>query len=135
MSINENLLYGVDLRTSDQGELIIDSSGDLAIVGGLDNLHAAIRRMLNTEHGSWFEESKYGANMNKYLSMPNTETMRRACGLEAKGSISLDPRIAEIPLIKTIKFDDTRFDIEITITPIGVDSTFNFIYPINIGGI
>ena len=135
MTTNENLLYGVDIKTDDNGDLVVDSTGDLVSIGGLDNFHAAIRRLLNTENGVWFEERAYGASMNKYLSRPNTESVRKACGLEIKSSLSLDPRIKDMPLIKTIKFDDTRFDVEVTVTPIGTDNDFNFIYPINIGGL
>ena len=134
MTTNENLLYGIDIRTTDQGDLMVDATGDLATLGGLDNLHSSIRRLLTTQNGSWFEEPKYGANMNKFLSRPNTETNRKTCGLEAKNALALDPRIASMPLVKTIKFDDTRFDLEITVTPIGQDNPFNYTYPLNIGG-
>lgn len=133
MSAPQNAIYGVDLRLTEDGDILVNANGDLGRVSGIDNLRQAVRSVLRCPHG-WlvFDEPEYGSKLYKYQGKPNTPQTRYAAARDIQETLMADPRIAKVNKISTRQVAEDRFDIEASIVPAGQTGDLNIVYPVQL---
>lgn len=129
-------LLGRDLKLVDEelgSELAISPSGDLETVGEELNLGQAIIHRLRVRRGELSElgHPRYGSRLYELVGEPNNERTRELAKLYTRECVVQDPRIKEIVniTVEVPKDDPDRFDINISVLPIGSSTVLNIVFP------
>ena len=88
-------LFGIDLELVD-GDLDVDSSGDLAVVGGLANLQQALEDRLETEPGELVFHLDYGNGALALIGQGNGPSTGLLCNEYVASCLRADPRVASV---------------------------------------
>lgn len=103
-------IFGIDYSAG--GELT--SSGDLMLVGGLDNAKQAIINRLVTCTDIYDYLSDYGCNLNEIVGAPTNKNSLSLLELIIKESLKLEPRVQEILVIEC-SFDNKAIVAELSL--------------------
>jgi phage baseplate assembly protein W len=97
---NDQNLFGIDILLDETGDFVSDATGDLATVGGLDNMEVAVINRLTTEPTELIKHPGYGLHLVRIVGQPgdlNTATLMK---LEMKATLLQDPRITGVSGVK-----------------------------------
>ena len=125
-------IYGVDIKLTQTGDVAVNANGDLALISGLDNLKQAIRILLRTPQGWFFEAPTYGSRLEHYWGKPNTPQTRYSAARDVQEALMADPRIIKVENIYTRQVGEDRFDMEMAIIPAGQTDKLNYVYPMQL---
>lgn len=67
MAMTDAELFGVDLALSEDGDLVVDASGDLALSSGVACIRDDIRARAYTARGTLLEDADWGAGLPDLL--------------------------------------------------------------------
>lgn len=125
-------IYGVDIKI-ENGDLVINSSGDFDYVDGLDCVSQAITNKLYTEKGELLYNDIYGLAMSKFIGLKNTPKQQEYMKLQIQECLRQDPRIETIDYIRLFPRNDNPYviDINIQCKPILSENriNINLVYP------
>lgn len=98
MSTLDAALLGTDLLVppDPDGALLITASGDLALVAGRPNLHAALRRRMGSAAGEMTHRPEYGAGITAFVELPTTPGNLARAGSQIRRNLLRDPRLSEV---------------------------------------
>lgn len=130
---------GRDLRLRIDGigaDLAVDKSGDLATVGGIDNLAQAIICRLSTTVGEMEElgHGGYGSRLSEVLGQPRTDRSMSLIHRAVASSLAGEKRIRELVSVTAIpdREDPALVTIEITVIPASGGGTLSIRYPFHL---
>ncbi len=72
-------------------------AGDLAVVGGVDNLKQALRNAIETERGELIFHAGYGCLLRQIIGAVNGPTAAILAAQYAKATLLADPRVDGVP--------------------------------------
>lgn len=78
----------IDVKMTDDGELVLSESGDLAIVYGDEQVAQEILFRLKTTKGDWILSPEIGASLERFVGEANTELTRAAIEKIVEDSIT-----------------------------------------------
>lgn len=80
----------VDLKMTEDGDLVLSDSGDLAIVYGDEQLAQEILFRMKTQKGDWLLSPDIGVSLERFIGEPNTELTRSAIEMAVLNEITKD---------------------------------------------
>lgn len=112
-----NLVFEIDAKLGDDGAVVVDSSGDFATVGGLDNFKQALRDVLLTEAGELVFHPDYGSKVRRIIGTINGPTAAALAAAYAKASLQADSRVQQVVSSVAVVTGD-RIDLAVKVQPI-----------------
>ena len=105
----------VDLMMTDDGELVLNAKGDLAIVYGDEEIAQEVLFRLKTTGGDWLLSPSIGASLEDFIGQPNTEIVHAAIEERVKRALSFDdllyfPNVSAIPVTENEVFILVEFN-------------------------
>ena len=79
-----------DIGMTLNGDLMVDSTGDLAIVDGWEWLYREINKRIRTNNPSWRNHSGIGCSLNDFIGQPNTPEVAKEIRRRIKSVLSID---------------------------------------------
>jgi len=129
-------VLGTDLRLreSEQGaDLALASSGDLATISHEYNLGQAILTRLRIRKGELRElgHSRLGSRLYDFVGEPNNEATREQIKTAVRETLLEEPRIRQIVRVEVTQNKDERdrVDLDVSIIPIGQETSLNIVMP------
>lgn len=103
-----------DLALDKDGDLYVDSVGDIASVKGADNIVQAINHRLMTERGSLKLHPKYGSNIHYLIGQEQSVYRLKMIELDIYETLSYEDRITDltvhqVDVVGTIVYITTTF--------------------------
>ncbi len=86
--------YGTDIRLDQNGNLVVQESGDLALVSGIQNVEQAVDLILNTPSGSMIKQAAYG--ITAQAGIAGTEIAIKYLKIAIRTALVKDPRISAV---------------------------------------
>jgi hypothetical protein len=80
----------VDLKMTNDGDLVLSDNGDLAIVYGDEQLAQEILFRMKTQKGDWVLSPDIGVSLERFIGEPNTELTRSAIEMTVLNEITKD---------------------------------------------
>jgi hypothetical protein len=105
-----------DIGMTLEGDLMIDSSGDLALVDGWEWLYREINKRIRTDNPAWRNHADIGCSLSDFKGQPNTPEVAKEIRRRVKSVLSID-NIAypgEID-VDVIPVDNSSIAIHITV--------------------
>jgi hypothetical protein len=129
-------LFGTDIQLDDEGDIIIDSGGDLMLAVELDCLIQDVKNRLITYPGDLFTDETYGVGLQEFTNSEDTEINRLHVTQMITLKLSEEPRI-EVNSLKVTVVDWKEHEIIVSVifTPINSDNPINIILTTNSAGI
>jgi len=93
---NPDLVFGIDVRMADDGQLSTTASGDLDTVGGIDNFCQALRDLLATDNGELIFHPEYGCKLRTLIGTINGPTAALLAAAYARDALLTDPRVERV---------------------------------------
>lgn len=121
--ISEDVLrdpYGSDLQIDNNGNLIVQENGDLAVITGVDNVIQAIDMRLMTDVGSVITQTAYG--LISGVGIAGTTMALSYIRMNLKASLIQDSRIEDIKNIETI-MNKSKIQIAMDVNVVGYDQS------------
>jgi len=129
-------MLGRDLKLADEelgSDLALGPTGDLEMIGDEYNLSQAIINSLRTRRGELSDlgHPNYGSRLYELIGEPNNERTRNLARIYASECITRDPRVQEVMdiTVETSRDNPHRFDIDVTVLPIGSSTALNIVFP------
>lgn len=79
-----------DIGMTLDGDLMVDSTGDLAIVDGWEWLYREINKRIRTNNPSWRNHAGIGCSLNDFIGQPNTPEVAQEIRRRIKSVLSVD---------------------------------------------
>lgn len=105
-AINDENLFGNDLKLDESGDFVADGAGDLAVVKGLDNMSVAIRDHLLTARGELIKHPKYGFGIERVVGSGGDQIGIAVAKIELLSTILQDPRIRKVESLTLVRTED-----------------------------
>ena len=109
-----------DIQTTDDGDLVIDSFGDLKIANPMRTLTQCVHNVLLTNKGDLRTEPAFGSNIGTYVGSNNTPMTRTS--MERDILISFNDQGAVIP--EDLNVDVVAIDIDKVAVMVDVKGSF-----------
>lgn len=107
---NPEELYGTDVAVSKDGLLEV-AVGDLALVAGVPNLHAALGRRVLVDKRELAFHPEFGCYVRRILGNVNGPTAAQLAAFYVKSSLLEDSRVREVPAcVAEVLGDTVRVD-------------------------
>lgn len=111
---------GVDILFSEDGDLVVNQSGDLALATGRACLVQDIRDRFGTLHGDLYAHSDWGSKAIRLLGASDTPLNRALSVRYLREALESEPRIeSESITITPLTFTSEEKRFEIRFTPVG----------------
>jgi hypothetical protein len=104
----------VDLAFTDDGDFVVDASGDFDIAEGNDCLVDDINIRLNTNNPDWYHHQWIGATLDDLLGEPNTR---------ANGQLGYDKIVNCLTADGVVSMDD----LEVNMIPVSTDEILYYL--------
>lgn len=109
-------LYGVDVRTTPEGNLAV-TNGDLQKAEGQDNLTQALAHRLQTPRGSLTYHPLYGSDLHRMIGQRLTAYASFFAAIDTRQTLLRDPRAEEVGKVRAeAKGDRLLLEVEVTTT-------------------
>ena len=139
MAIERDKLFGNDLQLVERVgglDLLLDSTGDLELAQGADNISQALRLRLQVRRGEltplgW---PSYGSRLHELIGEPNTRRTHAKLMAYARLAIEQDPRVLEIKQIRTQVLSGERdvVRLQMDILLINQPNPLNLVYDLSL---
>jgi phage baseplate assembly protein W len=116
-------IYLTDIKHEDDFER--NSSGNLELISGLDNVKAALFRRLITSKGTIIHRPEYGVGIKDYQNAPATLDTKRKLALEIQEQFLRDVRVESVDgvTMETDDFSPEKTTIKVTVSLVGYGET------------
>jgi phage baseplate assembly protein W len=103
------------------GDLVLSSGGDLALISGIANLKAALFHRLVTVPGTLVHKPTYGVGITQYENSCSSFSVQQKLATLIQEQFALDPRVQSVDTVSISSEDGTpqMTVIKVFITPIG----------------
>lgn len=134
--MNEQELFGTDVKLDVYGDFIQAVDGDLKTVSGLNCLEQEIRHRLLTYQGDLFCHADYGAGLQNFIHLEATRINRLDLVQAIKEALLEEPRVVIDSLEVEIEaWSDDKIVALVQYLPIESDVEQNLVLNINREGI
>jgi len=114
--------YGADIRLDSDGNIVIQESGDIALVSGVDNVVQSINSRLSTPVGAMIKQTAYG--FQSQVGIAGTSMAISYVRMAFVAALMQDPRIDSVENVIIGNVDESdSMGIQADITPIGYDTS------------
>ena len=97
----------VDLRLTDDGDLVIGPNGDLELVWGDEQIAQEVIFRLKTTIGDWLLAPHVGADLESFIGEPNVPLVRAAIEKQIRDSLTQD-NLLFLPEVSAISIGDNE---------------------------
>lgn len=112
--------YGTDIKLDPDGNIVVQESGDFALISGIENVKQAVDLRMNTLVGSMLKQSAFG--LATQAGLAGTDMAIRYLKMGIRSAVAADPRIQSVSNIK-VQMDVDRLKIGMDIQVIGYEES------------
>lgn len=107
------------------GEVVANSSGDLTVVSGIENLKQSLFMRIMTRKGTLLNHANYGSRFPDYIGSIESDAQLKRAVTELNRTITTDSRVSSATVSTAEILKDGTIFLEVDITPISFDTAFN----------
>ena len=112
-----DLVFEVDVKLSDDGQVVMGPTGDFDTVSGLANFKQALRNLLNTDTGELMFHPSYGTKRRQIIGTVNGPTAALLGSAYAKTALASDSRVQQV-ISSVAKVQGDKISITAVVQPI-----------------
>lgn len=94
----------LDIKFTADGDLVINSAGDIELVDGDDQIAQEVLFRLKTTPGDWTLSPRVGAGLERFIGQPNTDLTRAAIEQAVESALTYD-QLVPAPTVDCIPVD------------------------------